>query len=94
MGYRIEYNRGNGKYEVREDHPWRFLTILLIAFGFFMLLVMVFWPKGGAELRSMLIPGDDAVTVRAIQNMTDDLRSGASLQVALEAFCRFVIHGQ
>lgn len=46
------------------------------------------------KFRSFLIPGEDAVTVQAFQNMTDDLRSGATLGDAVEAFCRFVIHGQ
>ena len=94
MGYRIEYDWGNGKYEVREDHPWRFSLMLVGAFGIFLLFAPLFWPERVAAVRSVLIPGDDAVTVQAIRNMTDDLRSGATLQDALEAFCRFVVHGQ
>lgn len=93
MGYRIEYDRGNGKYEVKKERPHHFV-LLLGGFCLFFLLALNFWPEGAAALRSALIPGEDAVTVQAFQIMTDDLRSGASVYDAVEAFCRFVIYGK
>ena len=94
MGYRIEYDRGSGKYEVSDVNPWRFPLMLAGAFGLFLIFAFHSWPEGGEVLRSVLIPGEDAVTVQAFQNMTDDLRSGAAISDAVEAFCRFVIHGK
>ena len=94
MGYRIDYDRGNGKFEVSESHPWRFPLILG---GLICLLFMFtphFWADGVCALRSALIPGDDAVTVQAFQTLTEDLRSGTSVAEAVEAFCRLVIHGK
>ena len=91
MSYRIDYDSRAGKYEVRKDldlFPW-----ILAALGIFLMLTFCFWPEGAAELKEFLIPGKDAVTVQAFSAMTDDLRSGASILEALEAFCNSVIHG-
>lgn len=93
MGYRIEYDGRIDKYEVTKDHSWRFPMLTFGAFILFAVLTYHFWPEGSAQLRALLIPGDDAVTVQAFHNMTDDLRSGASVTEALYAFCRYVIHG-
>lgn len=91
MGYRIEYDGRAGKYEVKPEGKG-FAKILL----FFVILfaALTLWPNGAQKLRSFLIPGDDTVTVQAFRNMTDDLRSGAAVGEAVEAFCRYVIHGQ
>lgn len=94
MGYRIEYDRGNRVYEVRRERPCRFPLLLAACFGLFLLGSAYFWPEGAGMLRSALIPGEDAVTVQAFQTMTDDLRSGATITDAVEAFCRYVIHGK
>lgn len=92
MSYRIEYDRRIGKYEVRKDEQKKFLLFLIMAvvglIGGMMLL-----PDGAAALGSWMIPGDDTVTVQAFQNMTDDMRSGASLAEAFYSFCHYVIHG-
>lgn len=94
MGYRIEYDRENGRYEISHMRTWQFPLMLAGVLGVFLLLVMHFWPEGAAVFRSALIPGDDAVTLQAFRNMTADLRSGATVPDALETFCRFVIHGK
>lgn len=94
MGYRIEYDRGNRTYEVRREHSLALPLFLATCFCFFLLAAGSIWPEGAGMIRSMLIPGDDAVTVQAFQIMTDDLRSGATVSDAVEAFCRYVIHGK
>lgn len=93
MGYRIEYDGRIGKYEVQKEHPWSFPTLIMAALGVFAVLTYLFWPEGQSEIQSVLIPGEDTVTVQAFQNMTADLRSGASVSEAVYAFCRYVIHG-
>lgn len=93
MGYRIEYDGRIDKYEVTKEYPWRFPILVFGIFLLFTLLTYKFWPEGSEQLRKMLIPGDDSVTVQAFHNMTDDLRSGASVSEAVYAFCRYVIHG-
>ena len=91
MGYRIEYDSQGGKYEVYRTYPFRFPLLLACALVLFLLLTFQFWPEGREVLRSAMIPGEDAATVQALQNMTQDLKAGASMSDALEAFCVEVI---
>ena len=91
MGYRIEYDGRAGKYEVKSERK-ALPKILLCAL--ILVAALCLWPQGAQKLRSFLIPGEDAVTVQAFKNMTNDLRSGARVGEAVEAFCRYVIHGQ
>ena len=93
MSYRIEYNRHIDKYEVVPMYSKRFPILLGGAFGLFLLGTMLFWAQGAELLRSVLIPGEDAVTVAAFRTMRDDLRSGAGLRDAVYAFCSYVLHG-
>lgn len=92
MSYRIEYDNRIGKYEVRKGQPKKMSSLLIIAVVGVICGTMLL-PEGVAELRSWFIPGDDTVTVQAFRNMTDDMRSGASLEDAVFAFCHYVIHG-
>ena len=91
MGYRIEYDSCGSKYEIRRENYF------LLKIGFLMLLILALglclWPQGTRTLRSFLIPGEDAVTVQAFHTLTDDLRSGATIPDALEAFCQYVLYG-
>ena len=91
MGYRIEYDGRAGKYEVRSEGK-RFPVLFFCAAAFVAALCL--WPQGMESVRSFLIPGEDAVTVQAFHGLTDDLRSGASMEAALEAFCRCVLDGK
>ena len=91
MGYRIEYDGSSGKYEVKKEKPLGLAAMTLLCFGVFLLLTGLFWPEGREVLGEYLIPGDNQVTLHAARNMGNDLRSGAQLGDALEAFCREVI---
>lgn len=91
MSYRIEYDTGAGKYEIRREQS--IFPMMLPLFTAAVFLTLCFWPEAAAHLRSYLIPGEDAATIQAFSAMTDDLRSGAGLWEAAEAFCRMVIHG-
>lgn len=94
MGYRIEYDRGTGSYEVTKDTPWRFGVLTVISFGLFLLLSSWFWPEGIEFIRDLMIPGDDAVTIQAFQNLTQELRGGTDVRDAVTAFCHEVIRGE
>lgn len=94
MGYRIEYDQGTERYEVMQDNPWRVWILTAICFGIFMMLSNWFWPEGSAFIRDILIPGDDAVTVQAFTNMTEELRSGTAVKEAVTAFCNEVLIGE
>lgn len=91
MSYRIVYDGREGKYEVRQQKPLSGMIFVIFAC---VLLFLCLSPSTAEQLRSMLIPGEESVTVEAFSAMTDDLRSGAGILEAVEGFCRQVIHGQ
>lgn len=90
MGYRVDYQpvkkvRGLGKRTARAPALAALFLIL------FCLLVNSVWPRGAEMLRELLIPGDAAVTVAALEAFTTELEAGETLSGALEGFCRKVI---
>jgi hypothetical protein len=91
MSYRIEYDRGTEKYEIKENVG----IILWMITGFSLLFVMLlsFHAEVFPWVKELLIPGDDNLTIQAFSAMTDDLRSGATIADAVETFCKTVIHG-
>lgn len=88
MGYRVEYQAG--KVENREVHPGRFPVMLGACLLAFLLLVNGLWPRGGQVLRELLLPGNPAVTVAALEDFAQELKAGETLESALESFCRKV----
>lgn len=94
MSYRIEYDTAVGKYEVQKISPRRFSSFLLVSVLVFLLGMAAFKPAALDKLCSVLIPGEDTVTVAAFQTMTNDLRSGAGIRDAFYDFCRMVMHGR
>lgn len=94
MGYRIEYDGRINQYEIVEHRKSRLPFLLSASFMLFILVTLVFWQDGAEYLKFVLIPGENAVTVQAFRNMTNDLRSGAGLRDAVFTFCESVIYGQ
>lgn len=89
MSYKIDYQptrkvRGLEK----RTAPRSALTALF--FLVFLVLTLSLWPKGAETVRALVIPGDAAVTVAALENLAVDLRAGERVQAALEGFCRQV----
>jgi len=93
VGYRIEYDDPSGKYEVRKNPNWKLSGAVFWTVAAMVLGMMLFWPEGTETLRDLLIPGDNALTVQALREMTDILRGGGSLWDAVYAFCHCVLHG-
>ena len=91
MSYRIEYDGRTDRYEVAREGRSRLPFLVTATFCLFVLLTLAFWKEGTEQIKSLLIPGDDALTVQAFQNMANDLRSGAEIADAVYAFCRCVI---
>lgn len=44
-------------------------------------------------LRDFVLPGDGAITDRALQGLVENLRSGQPMSDAVEVFCKEIIHG-
>ena len=93
MSYRIEYDTLGGKYEVRNRGNGQFPMVWAAVLGLILLGTGLLWPETAEKLRGMLIPGEDAQTLEAFQNLTDVLRGGGTLADAVYAFCHCVIHG-
>ena len=91
MPYRIEYDKSNQKYEIRNQNTYRFHLILLASYIVFFILTSTFWPEGRALIQELMIPGDNAVTSEAFSTMTRELRSGASFNDAIYTFCYEII---
>lgn len=89
-GYRIEYE-GSDRYRDRRPRLQRvkvWLSLLLVGIA---LAVSLVFPQGKEKLRAMLIPGNDAVTVGALEELSMSVRSGENAKEALAAFCHTVM---
>lgn len=89
----IEYDPAEKKYEIRRNQSGRFFFLLAAALCLFVIGTLHFWPEGREILISIVIPGEDAVTIAAFRNMTGNLRAGATVGDAIAAFCSDVIQG-
>ena len=90
MGYRIEYE-GAERYlcsAKREGDRWRRACLVLVMIA---LAVSLAFPQIKKKVVSFLIPGNDIVTLQAVEELAHCLQSGDSTKDALTAFCRTVI---
>lgn len=90
MGYRVEYQQVK-KARGGEKRTSRLAALTMLCLFLFLLLVNGFWPRGAEVLRDLLLPGDAAVTVAALEDLALELRTGEELSSALESFCRKVV---
>lgn len=93
MAYRIEYDTLNKKYEIVTPRSLPFPWMVAMAFVLFLFLTAAFWPEGWEVLRDVVIPGEDAVTLRALSGMSGNLRAGMDLGEAVRTFCEEVLDG-
>lgn len=86
MAYRIDYQatkKVRGLEKRTAAGPALGAACLLIS----LLAGAALWPRGVGVLRELLIPGDPAVTVAALEALAEDLHNGESVQGALTDFC-------
>lgn len=89
MSYRIDYQ---GPKKVRGAEKRRLGLPALIGLCFLLIIgAWAVWPEGAAVLKELLIPGDNAVTVGALEEMAAGLGAGESLCAAFSGFCRQVM---
>ena len=85
MGYRVVY--GADPF-VREKTGKSRLGLMTAGFALaFVILVRCFWPQGTAVLRQTLLPGEPG----ALEQITEQIRSGEPVGEAVTAFCRSVV---
>lgn len=85
MGYKICYGK---------ERKGRLRAMTAGWFCVFLLLVGLCWPRGREALTQLLLPGDGAVTVAAMEAFAQELRTGEKLRDAAESFCRTVLEEQ
>ena len=90
MGYRVDYQPVN-KVRGLEKRTARAPALAALCLVLFCLLVNSIWPRGAEVMRELLIPGNPAVTVAALEDFAEELKAGEALPSALEGFCRKVI---
>ena len=89
MAYRIEYDSGGVKRKVAEKKRFPVVWLLLCAAAAVLMI-----PGVRTTVLHWLLPGDGAVTARALCELVTDLREGEALSDAVTVFCREIIsHG-
>lgn len=91
MAYKIEYGPGGMEKRPVKPPKRRLTGVTAGAFCLFLLLTLLFWPKGRTALRDIVLPGDPEVTAEALRDLTSDLREGEGLSDAVTAFCHQII---
>lgn len=88
MGYRIEYSGGQAflrQLTVRKKGRWWAVAVALA------LISLLIGPVR-KNVYSVLIPGDDEVTIRAVRDLVGSLGDGGSVGEALAVFCQEIIY--
>lgn len=91
MGYRISYE-GGVAIETTPRRPTGRKRPRVVGIIMVVLFVTICWTVGRDAVSDLLLPGDEAVTEQAIQGLVEDLKGGASVGDAVEAFCEAVIY--
>lgn len=93
LGYRIDY-QSTKKVRGMEKRTAPAPALAALGLLLFLLLVSTLWPAAGEPLRALVFPGEAAVTVAALEELSADLKAGENMQTALEGFCRQVMDGE
>ena len=92
MGYRVEYGPVK-KVRGLERRISRVSSLIAVCLLLFFLLVGYFWPEGADVLQKLVFPGDPVVTASALEDLTENLRSGDSLSECMSTFCVQILEG-
>lgn len=89
MAYQIEYDSGGVKRKTVEKKRFSMVWLLFCAAAAVLMI-----PGVRTTVWHWLLPGDGAVTDRALGELVTDLREGEALSDAVTVFCREIIsHG-
>ncbi len=91
MAYKIQYDASNSgqirRKTIRKISGKNIILILLLLIVMFTVL----FTDAHKVLIDFLIPGDDAVTIRAVNVFNEEVKAGQSFYDALTAFCREIL---
>lgn len=89
MGYQINYQESGNRIFLPDKirrKPMKYIGITL-ALGFVIAFLL------SPAIKSVLIPGDKAVTTAAFDSFTESIRDGGSIKDAFTVFCKEIIAG-
>ena len=91
MSYSIDYSSGTTrKYpKLREKNRPNYKKVI----GILCVFAVIVGLMNIKAIRRLLLPGDPAVTEKAIVSMVNEFRAGEGMQEAFAVFCREVIEG-
>lgn len=90
MSYRIDY-QGPKKMRGMEKRTVSAPALTGLCLLAFLVLTCALWPRGADALRELMIPGDAAVTVGALEELAAEVGAGESVKEAFQGFCRRVM---
>lgn len=86
MSYRIDY-QGTKKVRGMEKKTASLPALAGLCMLALLAAACTRWPQGMDTVRALLIPGDPAVTVGALEELAAQLEGGESLRTAFQDFC-------
>lgn len=92
MGYQIKYDRGIIRKRAIGISKKSF-KIYAICTIFVVLVLTIAFPDGRIWLRDLLLPGNEAVTVAALEDLVHNIRQGTPIADAMSGFCQQIIYG-
>jgi hypothetical protein len=91
MSYRIEYGSGGElRKPCKKKGLWARVAVVICVLSL-VAGAMTIKNTGLSWVKTVLLPGDPAVTAAALENMAESIREGESLVDAVTAFCREII---
>lgn len=89
MGYAIEYGCGTG---VKTPYKKK-RRIMPVMVGVVCLALVMLWMMPGVRtaLRDFILPGDGAVTAKALQNLASNLQEGEGWTNSVTTFCHEIL---
>lgn len=90
MGYQIRYEGTESKRPAGK----RFAAGLGAAVLATVVLAACLWPQAGQRVRQVVFPGDPALTAAAMEELSQELKTGVPLSQAWRQFCRSILHDE
>lgn len=90
MGYKIDYGTCGGAKLPLKKRRFRKKWAMIGIFAGLLALSMLH-SKARLGIRDAVLPGDEAVTAAALQELVADLQAGEDFSGAVTAFCDYII---
>ena len=88
MSYSVTY----GQEFLKRTSKKGYGKVAIFASVLAIVVVLLSIPQIRKPVVNFLLPGDGAVTAKALEGFVDDMKSGTSIYDAAEAFCRQILY--